>query len=614
MRQVSHGKDAEVREMRNAETILNIIQDRGKRKLPLDELYRQMFNPDMYLRAYARLYKNDGAMTPGTTGETVDGMSLDGITQVIEAIRFERWKWPPARRVHINKPKGGTRPLGIPDWWPKVVQEVIRSMLEAYYEPQFSKHSHGFRPKRGCQTALTEVHETWLGTKWLIEGDIKGCFDNIDHTILMNILRENIRDNRFLRLIEEALKAGYCEEWTYHPTFSGTPQGGIVSPLLSNIYMDRLDRFVQETLIREFTNEERRKRHPIYHRLGDQVAYYRKRGNLERVKELRKEMQQYPSADPKDPEYRRLKYIRYADDFLLGFAGPMTEAKEIKERITTFLGTELKLTLSAEKTLITHANTGRARFLGYEIGIMESQTKFDRQRKRTINGKVGMYIPEDVIQTKRKRYLRDGKPIHRSELLNDSEYDTIARYQGEYRGLVNYYGLAQNFAALGRLRREMETSLLKTLASKNQTSVMKEVKRLKTTTKTPEGPRTCLKLIIKREGKNPLVAIFGGLSLKRRKNPVIRDQVLLPYIHRRSEIVERLLYDTCEVCGSKENVQMHHVRRLRDLNKQGKREMPLWMKIMISRKRKSIPLCKTHHDEAHRHKPRPKRQGNRRAG
>src|SRR5262249_43886274 len=324
--------------------------------------------------------------------------------------------------------------------------------------------------------------------------------------------------------------------------------------------------------------------------------------------------QQHPSLDPNDPEYRRLKYVRYADDFLLGLIGPMTEAQEIKERIATFLRTELQLTLSAEKTLITHANTGKARFLGYEIGIMESQTKFDRLKRRVVNGKVGLYIPEDVMQAKRKRYLRDDKPIHRPELLNDSEYDIITRYQGEYRGLVNYYGMAQNIAELGYIRWTMETSLLKTLACKNQTSVIQETKRLESTIQTPEGPRKCLKLIIQREKKKPLSAIFGGLPLKRRKNPTMEDRVILPYPRTTSEIVERLLHDTCEVCGSKENVEMHHVRHLKDLNKKGKREMPLWMKIMISRKRKSIPLCRTCHMDIHLNRPKSKRQGNRRAG
>jgi group II intron reverse transcriptase/maturase len=614
VRQVSHGKDVKVREMRTAETILNIIQDRGKRKLPLDDVYRQLYNPDFSLRSYAKMYKNDGAMTPGTTEETVDGMSLNKIDQVIEALRCERWKWPPVRRVLIDKPQGGKRPLGIPDWSPKVVQDIVRSILEAYYEPQFSDHSHGFRPKRGCQSALTKIHNTWNGTKWFIEGDIKGCFENIDHHILMNILRENIHDNRFLRLIEGALKAGYCEDWTYHPSLSGSPQGGIVSPILSNIYLDKLDKFVEKTLIPEYTKSDKRETNPAYGHVANQLQTARRQGNLERIRALEKELRKHPSKTQDDPGYRRLRYIRYADDFLFGFAGPFEESHQIKDKVASFLQTELKLTLSAEKTLMTHAHTGRARFLGYEIGIMYSSTKLDDRFRRSVNGAVGMYIPEDVIQAKRKRYLRDGKPIHRPELQNESEYDIIVRYQGEYRGLVQYYGLAQNLAQLGYVKWTMETSLLKTLASKNQTSTTKESKRLQATIQTPDGPRRCLQLIIQREKKKPLVATFGGLSLKRRKNPVIKDRVILPYVRMRSEIVERLLNDTCEVCGGKANIQMHHVRHLRDLNKKGKKEMPLWMKIMISRKRKSIPLCKGCHDDVHSNRPKSKRQGNRRAG
>jgi group II intron reverse transcriptase/maturase len=597
-----HGEDAKVREMRTAETILNIIQDRGKRKLPLDDVYRQLYNPDMYLRSYAKLYPNDGAMTPGITEETVDGWSMEKVAAIIVAIRDERWQWTPVKRVLIDKPKGGKRPLGLPVWSDKVVQDIIRSILEAYYEPQFTKHSHGFRPKRGCHTALKEIDEVWQGTKWFIEGDIKGCFDNIDHTTLMNILRENIQDNRFLRLIEGALKAGYCEEWKYHPSLSGSPQGGIVSPILSNIYMDRLDRFVQDMLIPEYTRGTRRKEGEEYRRLHSLSTYYRNTGRIERAEELRKAMQQYPSVDPNDEEYRRLRYVRYADDFLLGYAGTMAEATEIKEKIAAFLRTQLTLTLSADKTLITHASTGRARFLGYEIGTMYCQTKFDKLRKRAVNGKIGLYIPEDVLQKKRKRYLRDGKAHHRTELMNDSEYDIIIRYQAEYRGLVQYYTLAQNRCRLGYVGFTMETSLLKTLASKGRTTFAKTLKRLKSTTQSPHGPRKCLKLTIERAGQRPLVAIFGGLSL-RRKQTAIKDQVLMPYIRRRSEIVERLLNNTCEVCGSKEHIQMHHVRHLADLNKKGRREKPPWMKIMIARQRKSIPLCKRCHDDVHFNRP-----------
>jgi len=609
VRQVSHGKDATVREMRTAETILNIIQDRGKRQLPLDDVYRQLYNPDMYLRSYARLYRNNGAMTPGITEETVDGWSVEKVATILEAIRDERWQWTPVKRVFIDKPKGGKRPLGLPVWSDKVVQDIIRSILEAYYEPQFSTYSHGFRPNRGCHTALNEVVETWMGSKWFIEGDIKGCFDNIDHAILMNILRENIQDNRFLRLIEGALKAGYCEAWTFHPSLSGSPQGGIVSPILSNIYMNRLDRFVHDTVIPEYTRGTGRKESKEYERLRRAARLARQAGERERAKTLRKAMQQQPSVDPNDDEYRRLRYIRYADDFLLGYAGTMAEATEIKEKIAAFLETQLHLTLSAEKTLITHAHTSRARFLGYEIGTMNSQTKFDKRRQRTVSTKIGLYIPEDVLQKKRKRYVRNGKATHRVELMNDSEYDIITRYQSEYRGLVAYYTLAQNLSNLRYIGYTMETSLLKTLAGKGKTTVAKTNKRLKSTTETRYGPRKCLKLTIPRDkGKKPLVATFGGLLL-RKKHTAIKDQVLMPYIRRRSEIVERLLNDTCEVCESKEHIQMHHIRHLADLNRGKGREKPLWMKIMISRKRKSIPLCKRCHDDVHHNRPKYRKQG-----
>ena len=231
-------------------------------------------------------------------------------------------------------------------------------------------------------------------------------------------------------------------------------------------------------------------------------------------------MQQHTSVDPNDQSYRRLRYERYVDDFLLGLLGTRAEAEEIKVKLTECLGTELKLTLSAGKTLITHGVTGRARFLGYELGVMKSQTKHDELSRRMVNENIGLYIPEDVTQSKRKRYTRDGKAIHRPELQNDREYDIIYRYQGEYRGLVEYYGMAYNLRKLNYLQYTMETSLLKTLAMKNRTTTMKTLKRLKTTIKTPQGPRKCLRLIIPREGKKPLVATFGGHLSHGKRTPL----------------------------------------------------------------------------------------------
>ncbi|MCA1703555.1 MAG: maturase, partial [Actinobacteria bacterium] len=442
--------------MRTAEAVLGVIRVRGTRGLILEDVYRQLFNPDLYLRAYGRIYRNDGAMTPGATAETVDGMSREKIAAIIEQLRGERYRWTPVRRVYIPKKKGGSRPLGVPTWGDKLLQEVIRSILEAYYEPQFSPLSHGFRPQRGCHTALTQVQEVWAGTKWFIEGDIKGFFDNIDHGVLLSILREKVHDERFIRLIGELLKAGYLEDWKFRPTPSGTPQGGIVSPILSNIYLDRFDRFVQAELIPAHTRGTRRKKATECSRINKLMRRARERDDGGAVKALRKRQRQTPTSDYRDPTYARLRYVRYADDFLLGFAGPKAEALVIKSKLRDWLRGNLKLELSEEKTLVTHAGTEAARFLGYEVSVFYSGTR------PSVNGRIKFAIPEDKIRDACRRNMRDGKPTHRFELLNDSDFDVITRYGMEYRGLMNYYGLAHNIARMTRVHWVMGGSLLKT--------------------------------------------------------------------------------------------------------------------------------------------------------
>src|SRR5271170_4140392 len=230
--------------MRNAETVLGVLRERGKRRWPLERIYRLLYNPELYLLAYGRIYSNKGAMTPGVTGETADGMSMEKIERIIDALRYERYRFSPVRRVYIPKKNGKLRPLGMPTWSDKLLGEVIRLLLEAYYEPQFSDYSHGFRPGRGCHTALRDVAETWTGTTWFIEGDISQCFDRLDSRVMLETLGEKIHDNRLLRLIGQMLAAGYLEDWVWKVTPSGAPQGGVLSPCLSNIYLDRLDGFV----------------------------------------------------------------------------------------------------------------------------------------------------------------------------------------------------------------------------------------------------------------------------------------------------------------------------------------------------------------------------------
>ena len=588
--------------MQRAETVLNVYRERGRRGLPLERVYRQLYNPQLFLMAYANLYGNAGAMTPGTTEETVDAMSVAKITSIVTKLREERYRWNPVRRVNIPKRNGKTRPLGLPTWSDKLVQEVIRLILEAYYEPQFSDHSHGFRPGRGCHTALLDVTRNGKGTKWFIEGDIKGCFDNIDHTVLLSILRERIHDNRFLLLIENLLKAGYCELWRYWPSYSGTPQGGVISPLLANIYLDRLDKFVEETLLPTYTQGERRKQNPGWNKATCKQRYYRRTGRYQEARKWDKIRRSIPSCDPFDSSFRRLRYVRYADDFILCFAGPKRQAEVIKRELKQFLRKTLNLELSEEKTLITHATTGAARFLGYEIHSQHCDTKLDRNRVRTVNGVLALRVPRDVINTACARYMKKGKPTHRPELAANSDYDIVQQYQWHYAGMVNYYLLAQNIESLGKLGWVMESSLLRTLSNRHKTSVGKVWRKHKSKVQTPYGPRRCVIAVHHRPGKEPLVARFGGLPLRRQVKAVLKDQVP-SHRPRRTELIQRLLAEKCEICGSTEQVEVHHVRKLANLKKKGRGELPVWAKIMIIRRRKTLVVCHTCHVAIHAGKP-----------
>ena len=595
--------------MRNAETVLNVIRERGERGLPLENIYRLLYNRNLYLRAYGRIYSNQGAMTKGITAETVDGMSLAKIDRIIDELRYERFRWTPVRRVNIPKPNGKTRPLGIPTWTDKLLQEVIRMILEAYYEPQFSDRSHGFRPDRGCHTALSEVANSWDGVRWFVEGDIKGCFDNIDHEVMLSVLGEKLHDNRFLRLLKYLLKAGYMEDWKYGRTLSGTPQGGVVSPILANIYLDRLDKFVETMLIPAHTRGTRRQHNPSYRALGSRLAYHRKRGNHSLAKALRHEMQQLPSGDPYDPEYRRLRYVRYADDFVLGFIGPKAEAGQIKESLETFLRDNLKLELSKEKTLITHATSQAAGFLGCELINQQANTKHDHSGRRSINGRIGLRVPAKVIEQHCHTYMGNGKPAHRAELINDDDFTIVRRYQAEFRGVVQYYLLAYNVSHFGKLQWVMEESLAKTLAAKHKTTRRKVFRRLKSVAPTEHGERACLQVVVQQgEGERPLVAQFGGIPLKRNKQAVLVDQQPQRYRAERTELIQRLLADECELCGSTVDVEVHHIRALRDLNVKGQGEKPLWIQVMAARQRKTLVVCRPCHLNAHGGDWKPRKQ------
>jgi hypothetical protein len=364
--------------MQKTDVLLGLLRERGRRGLPLQRIYRQLYNPSLYLTAYGRIYRNDGAMTAGATEETADAMSLEKIKAIIDAVRHERYQWQPARRTYIPKKNGKKRPLGMPTWSDKLLAEVMRMILDAYLDSMFSPHSHGFRSGKGCHTALQEIYHNWHGT-------------------------------------------------------SGVPQGSILSPLLSNLLLKSLDQFGETHLIPRYTKGKARKHNPVYTKLKNRAAQLRKRGQKKEAQQLKRQAQELPSQDPNDPDYRRLKYVRYADDFCLALIGPYEEAKVIKQQLQDFLREELKLDLSEEKTLITHTRSQAAKFLGYEITTLQSTTKQSPHqgghKRRSINGNIGLKVPRKVLEEKCQRYMRKGKPIHRAELLNESDFTIMATYQ-----------------------------------------------------------------------------------------------------------------------------------------------------------------------------------------
>jgi group II intron reverse transcriptase/maturase len=587
--------------MQSAEAVLDVLRERGRRGLPCDELYRQLFNPQLYLLAYGRIYSNQGAMTAGVTQETVDGMSLAKIGRIIDAMRHERYRFSPARRVYIPKKNGKLRPLGLPTWSDKLVGEVVRLLLEAYYEPQFSDRSHGFRPGRGCHTALREIANTWKGASWFIEGDISDCFGSLDHQIMIDTLAEKIHDNRLLRLVRNMLSAGYLEDWVYNATLSGAPQGGVASPVMSNIYLHRLDSFVEKVLIPQYTRGDRRARNPAYLEVAAALARARRRGDRAQARQLRQRMRSLPSTDPQDPGYRRLRYVRYADDHLLGFTGPKAEAEEIKQRLAQFLRDDLKLELSQDKTLITHARTGAARFLGYEITVQHNDHQCTGGQ-RYVNGNIGLRVPRSVVKAKSAPYLLRGKPARRTQIINRDDYNIVATYGVEYQGIVQYYLLAGNIQLLHRLRWVMLTSLLKTLASKHHSTVTKMAAKHKAVTITPSGPRTCFEAVVEREGRKPLVARFGGIPLKRQKIAFIDDRLYGRSTYPRTELVTRLLKGRCELCEHNGQVQVHQVRKLAEMEPPDPNQ-PAWATVMTRRRRKTLIVCAACHDHIHAGQP-----------
>lgn len=602
--------------MRNPASVLNSLTEHSKlQTYKFERLYRILFNEEMYHVAYQSIYAKPGNMTPGSDGSTVDGMSLSRIEKLIGALRDETYQPNPSRRTYIPKKNGKKRPLGIPAFDDKLIQEVIRMILTAIYEGQFEHCSHGFRPERSCHTALMQVKTTYRGVKWFIEGDIKGFFDNINHDVLINILEERIADERFIRLIRKFLNAGYVEDWIFFKTYSGTPQGGIISPILANIYLDKLDKYMKE-YADQFDKGDKRKHNPECSRLQTRRCLLTKKLKVaeddiqravltKQIRAIEKERAQIPYGDDMDGNYRRLKYVRYADDFLIGVIGSLDDCRTIKKDIKNFLDDKLKLELSEEKTLITYSEKA-AKFLSYDINVKKSNlTKRDVKTgslARIYNKRVVLKMPEDAMRTKLVDYgavifthyngMEQWKPFNRPHLLNKDDLEILSQYNSELIGFYNYYSIALNAGAINTFKYFMEYSMYKTFGRKYQLSVPKVIRKYSINGEFTIGYTN--KKGVKR------FRIFYNQGFKKRDEAMTSRVDDLPgwsAIYAKTNLIDRLQARECEQCGATGvELQMHHVRKLSDINKRGKEP---WQIRMIARQRKTIAVCIPCHRKIH---------------
>ena len=606
--------------MRNPNHVLESLRKQAcNESYQFDRLYRNLYNLEFYLEAYAKIAQSQGSMTAGTDGTTLDDMSTPRIERLIGKLKNHTYQPNPARRTYIAKQSNPakTRPLGIPSTDDKLVQEIVRMILEAIYEPTFSKNSHGFRQERSCHTALTQVQKTFTGAKWIIEGDITACFDSFDHHVLIEILRKRIKDEYFIALMWKMLKAGYMEQWTYHNTFSGTPQGSGCSPILANIYLNELDKFmaeyktgfdIQTTKIRKVNLAYQRLSKNCRTRLAQAKRLQFTDRKTERnaiiteFKSLRKKRLTIPPRPVEDREYRKIQYNRYADDFVIGIIGSKSDAQKVKDDIRDFLQNCLKLTLSEEKTKVTHSSE-LVRYLGYDFTISrDNNVKRDKNGKlrKAWYGDVELYVPHEkwfkkLLEYKALKISKDSsgkekwKSLHRGKLVNMSKEAIVRKYNAEILGIYNFYRLARNVSVLNDFYFIMKGSIYRTFAAKYKSSFSKikaeyeinGVFSIKYNTK--YGTKLCELYhdgFVRKEE-----ALFGDVDIL----PEYRIQ------ERPNSLAKRLRSGKCEMCGiSTHDIHMHHVKRLKDLT--GKNEFEV---VMMEKRRKSLALCSECFEKSH---------------
>ena len=606
--------------MRNPIAVLKSLTEKAKdESYRFERLYRNLYNPDFYYLAHRNIYANKGSMTPGVDGTTIDGMSDHRIEWIIASLKDGSYKPNPARREYIPK-KGNSkkkRPLGIPSGNDKLVQEIVRMILESIFEGDFTERSHGFRPGKSCHTALKQIHDTFTGTHWFVEGDIEACFDSFDHHVLIDLLRKRINDEQFIALMWKFLKAGYMEQWEYHESYDGVPQGSGISPVLSNIYLHELDKFMEEYKAGfDIGSSKKRKRSHEYYaakyavekyklasaKIWDSLSKPERKERALKLKRLQRVMRGLPAAVANDDGYKTIQYTRYADDFIIGVIGNITDAQRVKDDVRKFLAERLKLKLSEEKTKVTHTGD-RARFLGYDICVSREQyamKKKDGITQRCHSYVVNLLVPREkwvgkLLEYKAMKVTLNNngkeryKALHRGKLINRPDIEILSAYNSEIRGLYNFYSIANDSYKIGIFANVMKYSMFKTFANKYKTNVNRIKERYF------KNDQFTVEYQTKGGMKQ---SVFYNNGFKRKLEAMNAEVSKLPQYQRYdrfNSLRNRIKLGLCELCNRKTgDIALHQVKRMKDL-----KGITEWERIMLERRRKTLAVCPKCHDIIH---------------
>jgi len=556
-------------------------------KIPQDtmdrKVYNLLFDPDMYLLAYHKLKSKPGNMTPGVSPETLDGLSSEWIDQIIQSMKDESFQFKPSRRVNIPKANGGTRPLSVAPPRDKVVQEIMRIILDAVFTPTFSKNSHGFITNRSCHTALKQIYMQFKGVTWVIEGEIYKCFDSIDHHKLMKLIEAKILDRKFTKLIWKALRIGYFEFHEYQHSLIGTPQGSIISPILCNIFITQLDQFV-ESLMLNFNKGENPKLNNEYMARANALARAKRKGDFKKIEEQIKLMRNMDSVDYYDPYFRRLYYVRYVDDWIVGIRGSHEECEDVLKQINDKLN-EIGLKLNMDKTHITNMNKNKVLFLGTYIFRSHHRrfTRINIGSKRRLGFGIRIEVPLDRVTKKLTLagFIKYGIPWPKFLWMYQNKDQILHLYNSVLRGILNYYSFSHNISQLNSLISYIiKSSCAKLLVAKFSISTQAGVFKRFGNQLEKEGKVKFYKANIQVNPQN--------FKIK------LKQPDLIQGLFAASKSLANLYELACAKCGSTYRVEMHHVKMMKDLGtiKWADRQMA---KV----NRKQIPLCRKCHMEHH---------------